>query len=416
MNILLVIGVIALVAFVIALVLSHDFRHWIGDTLTAIGLLIADAIPVVGNWLRDALILVRRVISIYAFILLITAIVALVLMAIALLIHWPTGSAFLFVLAICLVILAWLPAGIILRVFRVTDAVVPCALRALIAWIAFVGWLCLMAPDVITMKSLLGAALVGFIFFGSTFKTKAIDKLVVPLVIVMCLWTAWGYFWPESFRSTTRYTESWAKRIQTKKDRGSINNETDAATTYGQALKDITVLYNLVNDSILNDAMVDTLKIGTIVKIVSHKQEIKVIDGQGFIQIQLANLKGSFVRGQKYWVEAEFVQLANPREVTPDNPDLLKNRTAKTNQKPEAPKQVLLSKGVYNFSLKAGEKSPKIMVNGRYCAVSNNHDQFQLFYPTLQKAVPAWTSGSWPEENVFIIDSLVDQIVTIKVT
>lgn len=410
MNAMLIIGLVALIALFI---FWTAFRNWIGRQLNAIWGLLTIYTPTVANALVGVFNWVRRIISIYAFILLITAIVAIILMAIALLINWPTGSAFLFVLAICLVILAWLPAGIILRVFKVTDAVVPCALRALIAWIAFVGWLCLMAPDVITMKSLLGAALVGFIFFGTTFKTKALDKLIAPLVVVMCLWTAWGYFWPESFRSTTRYTESWAKRIQTAKDRGSIDHEMNAATTYGLILEDVYVTYSLSNDSVLKEKA-DTLLTGTKVKIANHKKEVKVIDGQGFVQIIKAKKNGSYVGGKKVWIEAEYVQLATPRELIPENDDLLKKQ--KTNQKPEAPKQLTLSKGVYSFPMKAGEKSPELTINGRYCATSNNHDQFQLFYPTLQKAVPAWTSGNWPEENVFIIDSLVDQIVTIKVT
>lgn len=418
MNILVIIGIIFLSIFVVALILSRDFRHWISETLTAIGLLIADAIPAVGGWLRDALDLVRRAISIYAFILLCTAVVTLVLMAIALFIPWPTGSAFLFVLAICLIILAWLPAGIILRVFKVTDAVVPSALRALIAWVAFVGWLCLMTPDVITMKSLLGVALVGFIFFGSAFKTKAIDKLMIPLVVIMCLWVAWSYFWPESFRSTTRYTESWAKKIQTKKDRGSINNETDAATTYGQALQDITVLYKLNNNNVLNDVMTDTVKMGTIVKIVSHKQEIRVIDGQGFIQIQLANVKGSFVRGEKYFVEAEYIQLASPRDVTPKNDDLLRKKVVKDEHISSNLNYVggKFLVGEHTLALKNGQESDwcSIQECHAYTFLSGNSCRFILTYEDGTTA-ESWGSTAWPGKYKFKVKNLSAETPVLKV-
>lgn len=86
------------------------------------------------------------------------------------------------------------------------------------------------------------------------------------------------------------------------------------------------------------------------------------------------------------------------------------------NAKAQTEKVVVLEKGVHTFTLRAGEKSPKIIVNGLYCAVSDNADQFQLFYPELNKTIPAWTSGSWPRNNTFFIESLKDQTVTITVT
>ncbi|MHB8904075.1 MAG: hypothetical protein ACYC40_03160 [Patescibacteria group bacterium] len=341
MNAMLIIGFVALVALFI---FWSAFRNWIGRQLNTIWGFVTLYAPNVANALVGAFNWIRTAVGVYAFILLCTAIVALILMAFALLIHWPTGSAFLFVLAICLVILAWLPAGIILRVFKVTDAVVPQALKALIAWIAFLGWLCLMSPDVITMKSLLGAALFGFIFFGSAFKTKAIDKLIIPLVVVMCLWTAWSYFWPESFRSMTRYTESWAKRIQTAKDRGSIDHEMNAATTYGLVLENVYVTYSLSEDTVLEEHA-DTLLTGTTVKIANHKREVKVIDGQGFVQIIKAKKNGSYVGGRKVWIEAEYVQLATPRELIPENDDLLKRK--KVVNKSTSVRDSIFTQGTY---------------------------------------------------------------------
>ena len=405
--------IIVLVALVALFIFWTSFRNWIGRQLNAIWGLLTIYAPTVANALVGAFNWVRRVVGIYAFVLLITALVALVLMVIALFINWPTFSAFLFVLAICLVILAWLPAGIILRVFRLTDAVVPSVLRVLIAWIAFVGWLCLMCPDVITMKSLLGAALVGFIFFGSAFKTKAIDKLIIPLVVVMCLWTAWSYFWPESFRSTTRYTESWAKRIQTKQDRGSINNETDASTTYGAILQDVHVTYDLINDSVL-DEHADTLLVGTIVKISNHKKEVKVIDGQGFVQITKAKKNGSYVAGKKVWIEAEYVQLAGPRELIPENNDLLKRQQAA--KKSTSEKDSIFTQGTYYIDVN-GATPFNIIVRptktgcDRYSMSSNDYNYKVSYFGgrTIQDG-PGVVYPYFPTPKFKLISSTNDRV------
>lgn len=410
--------IISLVALVALLIFWTAFRNWIGRQLNAIWGLLTIYAPTVANAFVGVLNWLGRVLGIYSIILLGTSVVALVLMIIALLFLGPTASAFLFVLAICLVILAWLPAGVILRLFRITDAVVPCALRSLIAWVAFVGWLCLMAPDVITTKSLVAAALVGFIFLGATYKTKAIDKLIVPLVVIMCLWTAWSFFWTESFRSTTRYVESWAKRIQTHKDRGSIDNEVDAATTYGIVLQDITVLYTCPHDTILDEQAVDTVKIGTKVKIGSHKKEIRVIDGQGFIEIQLPDKKtGSFVRAKKYLVEAEYVQLASPREVTPEDRSLLRKRGVPNNE-PTLPAYVggIFSQGDHVLPLKKNQESDwcSIQDGCKYMFLNNNSIRITLTFED-GSPVNSWEITQWPNKYKFKVKNLTDDFPVLRV-
>lgn len=412
---ILIIGLVALIALFI---FWTAFRDWLGRQLDAIWTIIVAVAPGIAAWLLNAFNWVGRAVGRYAFILLCVAAVVLVLMIVGLFIPWPAWSAFLFVLAICLVLLAWFPAGVILRLFRLTDAVVPRALRALIAWIAFVGFLCLMCPDVITIKTLLGAALVGFIFFGSTFKTKAIDKLIVPLVVCMCLWTAYGYFWPESFRSNIQIAESFAKRLQSVKDRTSRENETYAATTYAVALRDIVALYECSHDTVLTDVAADTVKRGTIVKLVSRKHEIKVIDEQGFVEIQLANKKGLFVGGQnKYYVEAEFVELATPRDITPkeDLKDLLKKQTPTTvsvGQKVGGEYMV----GEHQLALKNGEESG-------WCTIQPCHAymfsevtplRVQLIFED-GTSVNSWELKKWPNKYKFRIKNLGDEMPILKV-
>jgi len=257
--------IVILMAFLGTFIFSPEFRTWISDSVEAIGLLLGEVFVWVRKWVRR-----------YVYFVLVMALAVLGLIIWALLTSSPTFSAFLFVLAICLVILTWLPAGVILRLFRVTDAVIPRVLREFVAWVAFVGWLSLMCPEVLTMKSLLGAALVGFIFFGTCTKIKVLDRIIAPIVIVMCLYSAvWSFFWPESFRSNTQFVESGAKRVQSIKDRISRENETYAATTYAVTLRDIVALYKCTHDTVLTDVAVDTVKRGTIVKLVSRKRRLK---------------------------------------------------------------------------------------------------------------------------------------------
>lgn len=413
MNIFGILIIFILILFLGPLIFSGGFHKWITRNLHALGLLLASIAPALFGVIAGLFKAIFGVMKIYSIILLITTLIALGLITISLFIN----SQALIVLAILLIIIAWLPAGLILRASRLTTRVIPGSLKTFIAWTAFVGFLGLMCPDVLTLKSFLGASLVGLIFFGVCVKMNILEKIVVPLIFIMCFWTAWNYFWPQSFRSTTRYVESWAKRTQSKKDRGSIRNETEAATTYAVTLRDVVALYKCSHDTVLTDVAIDTVKRGTIVKLVSRKKEIKVIDEQGFVEIQLANKKGLFVGGQnKYFVEAEFVQLATPSDITSkeDLQNLIKKHEV-TNEKPKRETRLILNKGIHYFPLKAGEKSPLITVNGLYCAVSDKADQFSLFYPELKKDIPAWTSGYWPKINTFIIKSLVDQVVTITV-
>ena len=199
----MIIIAIVLVILIGLLIFSRDFRRWLGDTLQAIALLIAAAFPAVSAWLVNAVRVIGRVIGIYSLILAGTTLFALVLIIVALIINAPAFTAFAFVLALTLVLLAWLPAGIVLKLFRINNLVIPKLLKMIIAWVAFVGFLGLMCPDIITFRSLMGAALIGFILLGVTTRINALDKIVFPLVVVMCLTVAWKHFFPEDFRSAS---------------------------------------------------------------------------------------------------------------------------------------------------------------------------------------------------------------------
>ena len=345
------------VILMVALVFWGDFRRWLADTIRAIGLLIASVLPEVFAWIGNALRFIARVIGIYSITLACIAVFALVMIITALLIGAPIFTGIAFVLSLVLILLAWLPAGVILRVFRVTKAVVPKGIKAFVAWTAFIGFVAMIFPDEFTFRTLLGASLIALILLGTSVKINALDKIIFPLVMTMVLIIGWQHFFPDDFRSTTRYLVSWGKRANTVKDRGSINNETDAATTYAVLLKDVNVLYKLSEPKepkaprTIASEVDKSLSQGMIVKLVSHKQEVEEIDGQGFIQIQLPNAKGTYVKGEKYWVEAEFVRTATPREIVPKNiePAAAQPVSAVT---PPAVRDSIFPKGVYIIDVK----------------------------------------------------------------
>ncbi|HZJ41153.1 MAG TPA: hypothetical protein VFD16_02725 [Candidatus Saccharimonadales bacterium] len=335
-----------------------DFRNWITRQLDSIGRAIIAVIPAIGH-----------IIGIYSIVLGGVSVVALIFIIIALLFNSPWLTSFAFVLAISMVMLTWIPAGIVLKVFRVNKAVVPKTMKTFIAWVAFVGFLGLMMPGIFSFKALMGAALIGFIILGVTTKINAIDKIVFPLVVVMCLSVAWKHFFPEDFRSTTRYVVSWSKRVNTAKDRGSINNEMNAATTDGVILRNVNVLYK---DMASLAEEKHPLFRGTIVKFVSHKQEVCVIDGQGFVQIQLAKANGSFVKGEKFWIEAEYVQIATPREITPEDDSLLPSNQSVAHIPAQTPmvKDSIFTTGEYYINVQGDTPYNIVIVPSRIgCAM-----------------------------------------------
>lgn len=389
MNLILILGIVAIL---ILLIFWTSFRNWLGRSLTALWGLIQIYFPAVSAWLASAYAYVRRVIGIYSFILLIVSLVALVLITLALLINSPVFTGIAFVFSLSIVLLAWLPAGLILRLFRVTSGVVPRWLRNIIAWVAFIGFLGLVFPDFLNFRLFLGAALASMIFFAAATKIDAINKIVVPLLTMMILVAIWKQATPDSYRATVRYAVSWGKQVNASKDRGSINHETSAATTYGVILKDVKTLYRidtLKEDgalSIKDEEEVDMVR-GTIVRIVNHKEEIKVIDGQGFVNIQLAKNNGSFVGGRKYWIEAEFIQVATPRDIVPKDESLLpKNQISATEpgNNEQVVKDSLFTQGIYYIDVKGKTPYNIIVIPtktgcARYSLSSENYNYKIMF-------------------------------------
>lgn len=345
-------AIMAAIVIIVALVWT-SFRRWLGRQFRLIVALIGHFFPAAITWATRVLGVVARYVGIYSFILSITVVVALVLMGIAILIGIPWLTGLIFAFCLGLIILAWLPAGLIMKLFRVANGVVPNWLKTIIGVAAFIGFVGVSFPEVMTFVTLVSLILIGFIFAAGTRKTNIIDRIIIPITILMIAVVTWKYVSPEGFRSSIRYISSLSKVFSTVKDRGSIINETEAATTYAIALKDISVLYNL--DAVDDIKFIEEkISKGDTLRLVSHIDEVIIIDGQGLLRVQLRNKKGTFLNGPIYWVEAEFVQITSPRKlmsVKEDNSGSSENKALFSDY-------ASLEEGVSVFPLEPGEETP----------------------------------------------------------
>lgn len=316
MNLISIIFLIMVIIVLLLTIFSASFRDRMDRQLRAIGALLRHFFPIVFNGIASFLGFVIRMVGIYITIIFITVFIAIALMTTAVLIGSPGLTLTAFVFSLSIIVLAWLPTGLVVKLFKLRrrgEKVVPIWLKNWIASLAFIGFVAAIFPEVITFKVLMGAFLVGFIFAAGTSKINVVDKIIIPLTTLMIAILIWNDVNHEGFRSSVRYVSSWTKVFNTTKDRGSLKNESEAATTYAITVKDVAVLYD-INEETTEMELVDiALEKGSVTRLVSHKDEVVIMDGQGFVQIQLRNEKGTFVQGKKFWIEAEFVEVCSPK-------------------------------------------------------------------------------------------------------
>ncbi|MCF7860277.1 hypothetical protein K9M09_01505 [Patescibacteria group bacterium] len=326
--------VIVVIAIVVGLIISPSFRNGVVKLVT------------------DIVTIIFGVSRVYAIVAGAAIILSLILLIIALSVQNYVFSGFVFLFACALFMIVWLPLGVVLRLFKVNSAVVPVGVRSFFAWVAFVAFLAIISPGLFSLKATLAAAVLAIFFLAIPSRIKVLEKILMPLVVIMVLVIGWQHFFPEDFRSSVRYAQSWSKRVNSSKDRGSIGNETEAATSYAQLLKDVDVLY--VKSNLLLDS--DTsrhLKRGDVVRLVDHKDAVTVYEGQGFVEIQLKNAQGTYFKGPKYWIEAEFVQIASPRDIVAEDESLLPS--APLTQVVSPVRTVSFGAGTYVLPIQAGE-------------------------------------------------------------
>ncbi|MDD3285036.1 MAG: hypothetical protein PHG95_00110 [Patescibacteria group bacterium] len=293
---------IVIVALAIGLIVSPTFRQGVVTVVT-------DVVTIVFGVTRQ-----------YALIAGVTIAVMFFWMFLALMIGSPIFSGLVFIAAIAFFFVVWLPLGAVLKIFGVNNAVVPASVRSFFAWMAFVGFMAMMTPDVFTLKTTLIASLVAIFMAMLTSKFNLLEKVVLPLVVIMCLIGAWKLIAPDSFRAVDRHRLAIGSLFTTANDRGSLRKETRAASTFGKLIKDVPVVYmaNMNGEEIsqLTEIQVSLPK-GTIVLLCDQKKEVSIFQGQSFIEVRLPNSNGSFVNGQRYWIESNLLEIGTMASLTP---------------------------------------------------------------------------------------------------
>lgn len=329
---------IILIIFMILMILVTPFRQFIIGEIVAIRVLLRHYLPGLGS------------LGVYGLIIIVYTLVGLILMSVAIMTGSSLLTGLLFIFSLTLILITWMPIRLVISIFGKRGAEINQYLKTIIAWMAFVGFLGMVSPSMLTSKAIIGVALVALILMAASTKLNLMDKIIIPLVLLMCLVLAWENFFPENFRSSKRYTASWFKKFDTFKDRSSIKNESDAGTTYGLLLRDVNVLYHKSPEG-LNEVEIN-LPRGTSVLVVNHKNEVLLLEGQTFLEVRLSKGNGSFVNGPTYLVESELIQIASPRDIFLEDNNLLP-RTKKLAQTAERIQVQVLDCGRNVFQLRS---------------------------------------------------------------
>lgn len=249
----------------------------------------------------------------------IVLVIVAILVLSGMLISSPIYKGIVFVISAALVYVVWFPAGVTLRIFRVTEEVFPETVRAIASWICFVGFVGIVFPDFTSNPIVVLSAILLFGFYaGLSTQFDFLNRIAPIIVLLMLAWVGWKFIAPNSYRATTRFMAAKSEFLFAEADRNSVITEADAKATYGYLLKDISVAYKvtLQGDTIsdISDIPV-SLKKDSLFLVVNHKRENYPYDGQSFIEIKLPNKNGSYVSGKKIWVEADLIRIDSRRQI-----------------------------------------------------------------------------------------------------
>lgn len=296
---LIVIGVVVL-AIIVGSIISSSFRDWMAETLTAIGLLIGST---VGSFVKKTL----KIVGIYATAVFVLSLLALVFLILGIVIKSPGFTAFAFVFAILLFMIAWLPTGLILKATRVNKEISPKSLRVFISWLASIGFFAVAFPSLMTLNGIMMIALLSFVFFGASVKFNFLDQLVIPIIVIMSIVMLLKALFPEDVKIAKEYLMTQVDRSRGEMKTGTIKEYSKNMNTYAVVVSDIDRLY-LFNEGQIDEIKKD-IRCETVVRVNNLKERAITYDSQVFYEIQLARDNGSFVNGSKYYVEAYMIRL-----------------------------------------------------------------------------------------------------------
>jgi len=319
-------------ALLIGLILSSTFRQGVANLVT------------------DITVILFGVTRQYALIAGVTIIVIVSLLFLAIMIGSPIFSGLVFLVAIVCFFVLWLPLGVVLKIFRINNAVVPTPVKAFFSWVAFVGFMAMMTPDVFTLKTTLVASLVAIFIL---MLTSRFNKLVLLLVIIMCFFSAWKLIAPDSFRAVDRHRLAISSLFTTANDRAALRKEAKASSTFGRLIKDVRVVY-LRNGSQLAEIPVSLPK-GTIVLLCDQKRGASIFQGQSFVEVRLPNNYGSYVNSQCYWLESNLLEIGTMASLTPAEKSSEERHVLRDTIVRDTIMSVSLGPGIHKLQLKPGQ-------------------------------------------------------------
>ncbi|HQQ38575.1 MAG TPA: hypothetical protein PK086_03405 [bacterium] len=319
-------------ALLIGLILSSTFRQGVANLVT------------------DITVILFGVTRQYALIAGVTIIVIVSLLFLAIMIGSPIFSGLVFLVAIVCFFVLWLPLGVVLKIFRINNAVVATPVKAFFSWVAFVGFMAMMTPDVFTLKTTLVASLVAIFIL---MLTSRFNKLVLLLVIIMCFFSAWKLIAPDSFRAVDRHRLAISSLFTTANDRAALRKEAKASSTFGRLIKDVRVVY-LRNGSQLAEIPVSLPK-GTIVLLCDQKRGASIFQGQSFVEVRLPNNYGSYVNSQCYWLESNLLEIGTMASLTPAEKSSEERHVLRDTIVRDTIMSVSLGPGIHKLQLKPGQ-------------------------------------------------------------
>lgn len=210
-------------------------------------------------------------------------------------IPWLTGLGML--IAVLLLLVAWTPVGISLRLLRITGQVYPQALGVAILVACTLGLFGVYYPEYISdWRFIIPTFLLLVIFLSFAWSLgqsyKIFNWLVLFAALGMTTLVVFRFARPDLHRATGRYLAASEKYAVSHLDRSSLNRQADSLATFAIVRED-SILYDSGNS-----ATTMSVKTGQIVLVVKIKDDLpEENDGltEPLVQIVLKDKHENFV-------------------------------------------------------------------------------------------------------------------------
>jgi hypothetical protein len=340
-------GLIALNAILLAIIfiIVGVTNFWLAITVSLLPISIFVGLLLTGY--LDTLNNSQRVIRIILFLL-----IPIVLIAMGPIIF--TGVAF--VLAIILFTVAYAPIGITKALFG--HEPVPRIVKLIVGWLAVAGWVGMMYPTATNWVVVLILLFVGIITTVFS-KTNIIEKVIVPVVIILTVSAGIREVFPDTYRASTRWMTSNGKMGVAYVDRQSLMSEGTTSSNFAKPIKDI-FLYKIDKMRITNTGIIWSKD--SILRVLSPKDTGITVNGLLFIKVQIPDENGSYIDGPEYWVEADLIDIASRRSLLSKSEELKDSEKELTQEPAVNPIKDYYAGDKPYFKLGAGELSQRIRV------------------------------------------------------